>query len=853
VLKRTKKSLLVSFSIIALTFFVVRGKINEVFAVEIGNVEILTEHLDINTPGFDICTELRHLREPGAGPTETSPYQVMMFGVQENTDDSGDDPDSEITQEGDILQKWFLDACVMDGYITEVRHVATIHNFDIRSEEKIFADQVGRDEANLGELFEQAFMEVTRANALKDEEERELAEASLKDFLLAFKDSHEQFMTDLMQAISEKEKLSLDRLKEYELAKIEKAREDVNKLTYEVYRELIEEPLIYDNKLTGNIIRSLGLTVVEKAAGSSAEKCPFGVMVYDGSGDKECVVIKKEGRVIQNVDNFIYEEALQKARDFIMCFFAPERHFPIGEDYYFAASSTEFQYIKDKTSDGKLRDGTDPNYIWSNIGDAVCGKEASDKIRQTDCVDECKKVENWESNNLEEIITCRTCIRKELDKECNTKRICDRAMAYADRKTPGGRPDIFSIDFEAYKKMLCPSDQIKEDIKRDMLYELARKYNFIYDAPPENWYYKNTKVCPLVFANLGYDVNGLVIKELDNPLRKNTLMEYQKYQEAVWGTELKIAIAYRPDVTDEDIMHQNESLTASTGYGLQSYVQNIVDKIISDYQTIRTSEYLAGEGLRSEKYLIGFPADDGDGNSLGYYFIDTENIISPALFLKEKVAAATQAQFDLAQQAFKQEPEGPFGSEETCPEPRANGGAETSLSDYNNIKSDPKLLEHGWYLVNQETDPSKEKDLICIFPQFNDITGTIFSEIKREPYIDISEINELPAPWEDYGEYMQIPEEYTDWFEGDINGISGESLGLKKAPPAFDIAEYGTQYPDLSASDAYPNIYGDAYGEDSGISMPVSEDYYTNKWYKGVTQLYNKPMSEILRTWFKQE
>jgi len=30
-------------------------------------------------------------------------------------------------------------------------------------------------------------------------------------------------------------------------------------------------------------------------------------------------------------------------------------------------------------------------------------------------------------------------------------------------------------------------------------------------------------------------------------------------------------------------------------------------------------------------------------------------------------------------------------------------------------------------------------------------------------------------------------------------------------------------------------------------------DQYVNTWYRGVTQLYEKPMSEILRTWFKEE
>jgi hypothetical protein len=287
---------------------------------------------------------------------------------------------------------------------------------------------------------------------------------------------------------------------------------------------------------------------------------------------------------------------------------------------------------------------------------------------------------------------------------------------------------------------------------------------------------------------------------------------------------------------------------ASTGYGVQSYAQNITDKIIGDYQTLRTAEYAVGEGLRAEKYLIGFTDKDGK-----YYFIDTENIISPALFLKDKVAAATQAQFDLAQMAFKQNPEGPFGSEETCPDPKATG--DVSLNEGQQLKDiiDPKDLQHGWYMATitpTTGDPYK----VCIFPQFNDITGTVFTEIRRQPSINIDQIKELPAPWEDTGSYMAIPKEYTTWFEGTTaDGLTGEQAGLVKAPPAFNLQEYATQYPDLTAPEAYPNIYGAAYGTNTGLAMPVSENYYTNKWYKGITQLYEKPMSEILKTWFKYE
>ncbi len=804
-----------------------------------------------------------------------------------NTNNSGGGLSTDTTAQGSIFQKWFVDACVMDGYLTAVKHVDTIHRFEVEGSQ--FAEKLAKqnwsDEQikagiNLGQLFEEALMEVTRMPERGMRVDRkDLQLASLKDFFLVLKDSNEQFMTDLLQAISEKEKLSLDSLKEYELAKIEKAREDVNKLTYEVYRELKEEPLIYQDGLSDAIVRSLGLRMKATSTASAANLCPFGVMIKDNTGSDECVVIKKEGRVIQNADDFINEEAVQKARDFLMCFFAPWRHFPIGEDYYFASTPEEMQAIKDGTRDNHLRDGTDPPKTLSQLtgsdADIVCGKKATAEAMQQ-CPNQCPQTEEemgkqWKSNTLKKIQECRKCIRKKLDGDlsdpsipaCNSQYICDRAFNAA-----GIRPDMFeatvdnnpqsatygqSQTFEDYKKKLCPSDQIKEDMKRDMLFALARKYKFIYNAPPEHWYYYNqngqldkTK-CALILANLGYDVDGIVENTLGNQLKDNMFRAYKAYQERSWKADLPIALAYRPDATDSDYNNQAKALTSSTGFGVQSFAQNVVDKIISDYKSLRSAEYIAGEGLRSEKYLIGFPSKAGK-----YYFIDTENIISPAVFLKEKIAAATQAQFDLAQKAFKQYPEGPFGGDKECPEPQAKGGSELTMSAYQAIKADSSKLEHGWYLVNKAA-PGEDKDLVCIFPQFNDLTGSIFGEIKRLPHVNIDKIKELPAPWEDFGDYMKVPQSYLAATSTNSNvGWLDKKRGLRKAPPAFNMQEYYDAYGSNTLDKVYPEIYKKAYGEN--VAWPQkSNDFYTNKWYKDLTQIYEKPMSEILKTWFKEE
>jgi hypothetical protein len=931
VAKKITKFIGFGFSLAALVLFALSVFAIKTNAAPITGDIIVNDHFDPNIPGFEICgnAKLRRLTED-VYTSLTNPYQVFKFSASTTVSPSGGVGGTVTSTDGSIFQKWFIDSCVMDGYITEVRHVATIHNFDVT--DSIFNNEGEIKELNLGELFEEAFMQVTKASGLDDQGKKDLQEASLKDFFLSLKDSNEQFMTDLMTAISEKQRIDLEELQKYELAKIEKAREDVNKLTYEVYRELVDESLIYQEELTDKIVRGLGLKEIIPQ-GETADSCPFGVLVGDGT-NRQCMIIKKEGRVISNVDNFINEESLQKARDFLMCYLAPWRHFPVGEDYYFAASATETQAILDKNG-GKFRDGTVfgnvPATARSSGGVPLCGTQRVNHILTQGTFDDSRHFasstypgfkqelyekytplnrsicevaqENGSEPNLARL--CREAIRKEMDKVCNTEDICEAARISADNtfeysyiQSDGsaaspvkGRPDIFWSEpnatigtppktFEDYKSLLCPSDQMKERLKRDILLDMARKYQFIYDAPPEHWYYSpydaasggDKTRCGLILGNLGYDVEGIMGKISSDKLSSQTLLSYQKYQEKIWKSDLIIALAYRPDADTVDYNKYSKDPSKNSFDGVTSFLSSTMNNIQSDYKSSRTAEYLAGEGLRSDKYLIGFP----DNQTNKYFFINTENIISPALFLKEKVAAATQAQFDLAQMAFKQQPEGSTTTTTwTCPTPFAGNNLQkddfATSSPYTRLKeicvNQSQGLKSGWYLVDltpSETDASK-KEYECRWPQFNNITCEVFGYTTIEAIKEYKMPNELPAPWEDASEYMKIPDEYKKWLEGDVvvaigknaSGTpitvtkTGEQLGLTKSPPALDITEYG-KAPYNNWSEQYPEIYGKAYGDDY-MAPATSSDYYINKWYKGITQLYEKPISEILRTWFRQE
>ena len=269
--------------------------------------------------------------------------------------------------------------------------------------------------------------------------------------------------------------------------------------------------------------------------------------------------------------------------------------------------------------------------------------------------------------------------------------------------------------------------------------------------------------------------------------------------------------------------------------------------------------------------MVGFPDKNGK-----YFFIDTENIISPALFLKEKVAATTQAQFDLAQLAWKKNPEG-FGTT-TCPVPFVGNMPSgeydenygTYLSNLKNMCID-KTLGHGWYLVDV-TKPGDPEKLECHFPQFNDITCEVFSYIANAPTAEGTLPDELPAPWEDPGIYMRLasssPDYYTyndyltgDRTEPDITHYYPLGVTEPTYPTEAEIAPSISSY--IPGTTDCPTGFSKEGGQcvkcpeglayNAGKCIGSVFDQYVNTWYRGVTQLYEKPMSEILRTWFKEE
>lgn len=416
-----------------------------------------------------------------------------------------------------------------------------------------------------------------------------------------FETSLEKFMFNLFNTLSKKEE---DFVTSFELAKTEQARTDVAKLIRETLQELRGEgnviPLYTEDvQNIKGYLKDKGIKI-SLSDRNKDEDCVTGIRLDNG----DCVIIKKESRIIRNVDDFLNEEPIIKARHYVNCALGQWKDFPFSAD---------------KQESGNIRDNMREEFLLrlgrkSKFGTMVVtgGKEypfyelnpSTDWYTQDRC------------NVIMSTIGCR--IGNEDTARSETGESTDTAE--------GG-----------YKSASC-------------------KYNFLLSEPT-----------------------------LEKPL-------------------------YYYDVLSWDLI--NKAGDPKNSYdGVHYEIDTNIDKIIADYHEQRLAEYTAGQGIRSEKYLLGFSGFVEGGEFGGrqaaeneYFFFDTDYVISPAVILVQKMAAATQAEFGLALQGFKIKPD-----------------QQASQSEKINNKNS-EIGTIGW------TKPS---------------------------------VDRLPAPWEDTGLYASISEDYT--------------------------------------------------------------------------------------------
>ena len=207
--------------------------------------------------------------------------------------------------------------------------------------------------------------------------------------------SLEGFMINLFNAFSARQE---EFTKTFELAKIEKAREDVNKLNFEVQKELTGQ---------GVIIEAFDIVTNQK------------------------YTIKKEGRMITNPDEFLFEEPIQKARDFTYCYLAPWKHFslnPNDSQYYDALGLGNDGWRKG--NDGNPLPGNTENVcqfmpLDQPNGVAQCPSDTTrDQIKQQLLSELVRKETSWAKAPPESWYTPSICERITNNLSCIDKKTC---------------------------------------------------------------------------------------------------------------------------------------------------------------------------------------------------------------------------------------------------------------------------------------------------------------------------------------------------------------------------------------------------------------------------------------------
>lgn len=823
-------------------------------AIFVGNWSKKSITLAVFNSGMDICSALRLITQ--ARPecsdgldNEATPDGLIDFPADPECLDASDNdetnpgpgsplPPPPIPAEvaainGDkVYQLDFFDACVVDGFLSLVDVVNKVLEVDV-------VHKV--EEVDVLHLLERFLAEgVTTPTQIDIILQGEITlDQLLWQLLSKIKDANEQFTTDLMHALFQKRLpgLTLDELQSFELAKIEKAREDVNKLFFEVMRELKEQPVLTSKFLEDSPIllpvltslRSKGLVITS----TENPLCPWGIKLkvpMTGSF-KTCLTIKQQGRIITNLDDYLFEEPLQRARDFVMCFFAPWRHFP----FYYDIEGGDWDI------------GVDRGYCPQRVQEEAKGIENNYFV--------------WPVETFVRPTTpCDPAADRRCVPACSTQAICrellfDRLQSFKDNT----RPDITTPQYEAFQyeppggpgNQLCFADLARDDLKKEILANLEdstmpRKHRFLDTAPPESWYYPivvtrdpNTgrnvagfdgTRCQFIMENIVGGAAGSLVYESwrlgalgggGAPPAGRT-SEYEFYAEAErtgFDPDLRMNLQWLEDKTEDDFKAAKKEINRIDG--VRSIVKEMIKKIISEEQTKRLAEYIAGQGIAPKRYLVGFsdqstivevspgaagaaevglPLDPASGNRcpLGFrfannkcigstkqYYFPTDYITEPARLLLSRIDAANQAMFDLAQKAFKRIPENVKVSfTSACPDPfkgrlsRADWDAKVACHP-----QDPKAVfdpaacpggagfERGWYLVDD--DPGPDDDLWCRFPVMNELTGRLFDQIVMRPPTEVAGLpDNLEAPWEDYQPYLRLSRaaqeyyDYNDWLAG---------------------------------------------------------------------------------------
>ena len=505
----------------------------------------------------------------------------------------------------------------------------------------------------------------------------------------ASQNEQEFFTYSLETALQTKQ---LDEQASRELARVTKAREDVNKLIASTYNELRTQQIANQFDATGvpdftNVLQTIGIAVVDDTTGSApdvdAKKaiCQAGnsilARVSENNDNPQCVAITQESRVITNQDDYIYEEGRRKAMDALFCYLGDWRHFPLAD----------FTDTRNCEALGLSGDDCNTQKVWQTLGQKVHNSEGFyHDVDGTDTKDNPHDDQN--------VYTF-----------CEGMRVLGKK---------------------------CAQDYERDVIKYKTIDNITRKTRTIALAPPQTWYTPGR--CAVINNFLpGTNKNktsGEATQGTPSPYTQNIkslhLVNTNKFTSSFEWINYYFGSPFgNPTVfkTSNDMNPGESTLISnyepSTGDEnsfprLMIKAGDIAQSIIDQTTELRKLQYTSGEGIRDATLRIGWrdynwkqtttlgddpflekydaldyyvrepakpnkilkplpcywnaeqPPEKTEGNlcdsavgkpdgldaSGATFYFDTDIVLSPVLFIKDKLRSAIQAQFDLARDTF---------------------------------------------------------------------------------------------------------------------------------------------------------------------------------------------------------
>lgn len=266
--------------------------------------------------------------------------------------------------------------------------------------------------------------------------------------------------------------------------------------------------------------------------------------------------------------------------------------------------------------------------------------------------------------------------------------------------------------------------------------------------------------------------------------------------------------------------------------------------IINETQTERQATYIAGHGIRPENLYVTLkgldPGQDGIGTPEARYRLNTEYVISPAIMLLQKMQAATQAMFDLAGQGFlyldaEETPQEVLGAYNLVSTRGQNEERRICNNAGSCVLLDPWLKPAADFrsvaaLNLNLSKPDSDKKVPLI--------GVSFDKGRNQQAIAGTG---LPAPWEDEGLYLRISNEKVSPDGENPTDIRYTIARFRNRLTLVNGVNPGNAL--LGGSDEFnPNPTTKQRGmprhqDNAGMKL-LGFDYPINDWYDRVIEMY---------------